>query len=115
MKKRRGYLLAEVILSVAILTMSAVYIVNNTVLEREFEKKLDDRKGSRYQTELLLYGKGIDISKANLNNIEFQLEEESVDVKIGDCNMKLKKYRVVIRSSGAEERIYFMLGRGEDD
>lgn len=115
MKKRRGYLLAEVILSIAILTMSAVYIVKHIVVQREFEKKLDDRKDSRYQTERLLYGKGIDPLKSDLNNIEFQLEEESVDVKIGDCNMKLKKYRVIVRSSGAEERIYHVLRRGEED
>lgn len=99
----------EVMIAVAILSMSVIHIINLIVSHKKMEQELFFQISKYYEAEKLIYCLQEDVEENKV-----QLETEAVDIEVDDCVLQMQILRVTVPSSNGRDRIYLMIGRGED-
>lgn len=99
----------EVMIAVAIISMSVIHIINLIVSHKKMEQELFFQSSKYYEAEKLIY-----CLQEDMEENKVQLETEAVDIEIDDCVFQMQSLRVTVSSSNGRDRIYLMIGRGED-
>lgn len=99
----------EVMIAVAIISMSVIHIINLIVSHKKMEQELFFQSSKYYEAEKLIY-----CWQEDMEENKVQLETEAVDIEIDDCVFQMQSLRVTVSSSNGRDRIYLMIGRGED-